>query len=178
MENLKFWISTILVFAVLVGIGYWAVTNIQSGSEHVSTTRLKDLEKENEDLKEEIEKLTLMVEDLQPVVVEEEQVEESEDEPTEVSTPTSYKYQTLIDKVQKLINDNVSMKLKSRGTRVGVVQEFLNVYNGTNSKIDNDYGNGTKSKVQAFQKDQGLTADGQAGPGTFRKMVEWLKKQG
>ena len=69
------------------------------------------------------------------------------------------------------------MKKGSRGTRVGTVQEFLNIYNGTDSKIDNDFGATTENQIKAFQKSEGLTADGQAGPGTYKKMIEWLKKQ-
>ena len=69
------------------------------------------------------------------------------------------------------------MKLKSKGTRVGTVQEFLNIYNNTSKKVDNDYGAGTKTDVVNFQKKEGLTADGEAGPTTFVKMIDWLKKQ-
>jgi peptidoglycan hydrolase-like protein with peptidoglycan-binding domain len=70
------------------------------------------------------------------------------------------------------------MKLSSSGTRVGTVQNFLNLYNKTSNKIDNDYGASTVKSVAAFQKAQGLTADGQAGSSTFSKMISWLKKQG
>ncbi|HBB54043.1 TPA: hypothetical protein DHS24_02780 [Candidatus Nomurabacteria bacterium] len=69
------------------------------------------------------------------------------------------------------------MKEKSQGTRVGTVQTFLNIYNNTSKLVDNDYGPGTKTDVMNFQKAEGITVDGEAGPGTFRKMIEWLKKQ-
>ncbi|MCE9548824.1 peptidoglycan-binding protein [Candidatus Nomurabacteria bacterium] len=69
------------------------------------------------------------------------------------------------------------MKEKSRGTRVGTVQTFLNIYNGTTKKVDNDYGAGTKADVIKFQKAVGLTADGEAGPSTFAKMIDWLETQ-
>ena len=70
------------------------------------------------------------------------------------------------------------MKLKSTGTRVGTVQNFLNLYNKTSNKIDNDYGASTVASVALFQKAQGLTSDGQAGASTFNKMISWLEKQG
>lgn len=79
--------------------------------------------------------------------------------------------------LQKLITDNVLMKRGSRGTRVGTVQEFLNLYNGTDSTVDNDYGPTTENQVRAFQRSEGLTADGQTGPNTYRKMIEWLDKR-
>ncbi|HYD90300.1 MAG TPA: peptidoglycan-binding domain-containing protein, partial [Flavobacterium sp.] len=83
----------------------------------------------------------------------------------------------LINELQKLIDDNIFMKEKSSGTRVGTVQTFLNLYNNTSKRVDNDYGAGTKADVIKFQKAVGLTADGEAGPNTYRKMIEWLKKQ-
>lgn len=93
------------------------------------------------------------------------------------STSTTSETSDLVARLQKLITDNVLMKEGSRGTRVGTVQEFLNLYNKTSGGIDNDYGAGTKTKVAAFQKAVGLTADGQAGPATYQKMIDWLKKQ-
>jgi mannosyl-glycoprotein endo-beta-N-acetylglucosaminidase len=106
-----------------------------------------------------------------------------EEKPLSTTTPapstsgTSTKHQSLINELQKLADDKVYMKQGSQGTRVGTVQNFLNIYNKTSKKIDNDYGAGTKKDVAAFQKAQGLTADGEAGPTTFSKMVAWLKKQ-
>ncbi|MDQ5901353.1 MAG: N-acetylmuramoyl-L-alanine amidase cwlL [Patescibacteria group bacterium] len=90
---------------------------------------------------------------------------------------TNSEYSKLVAALEKLISDNVFMKKGSRGTRVGTVQEFLNIYNGTDSKIDNDYGATTESQIRNFQRSEGLTADGQAGPSTYRKMIEWLNKQ-
>lgn len=92
-------------------------------------------------------------------------------------TPTaSSQYSELISRLERLVADNVLMKEGSRGTRVGTVQEFLNIYNGTNNRVDNDYGPGTETGVREFQRVQNLTADGQTGPNTYRKMIEWLQK--
>jgi len=91
-----------------------------------------------------------------------------------------YKYQDLINEFQKLISDNVFLKQKSSGPRVGTVQKFLNIYNNTSNKVDNDYGVGTTKTVTAFQKDQkdsGLNANSEAGTNTFNQMIDWLKKQ-
>ncbi|HRH31623.1 MAG TPA: peptidoglycan-binding domain-containing protein, partial [Candidatus Paceibacterota bacterium] len=73
----------------------------------------------------------------------------------------------------KLIDDNVLMKKGSRGTRVGTVQKFLVEY-GIKLSIDNDYGDSVVAAVKKFQSEQKLSADGQAGPGTYKKMIEWL----
>ena len=101
------------------------------------------------------------------------QVEPQEEDPT----PTAVnKNQTLINELQKLIDDGVVMKLKSRGSRVGTLQKFLNIYNKTSNKVDNDFGASTKTVLIDFQKDQGLPADGEAGKTTFEKMIDWLEK--
>lgn len=107
----------------------------------------------------------------------EEQIKIEEEKIVETPDPVVLKYPSLINEIQKLVDSNIYMKKGSRGTRVGTVQKFLNIYNGTSSKIDNDYGPGMETVIKKFQKDQGLTSDGEAGPNTFRKMVNWLKKE-
>jgi peptidoglycan hydrolase-like protein with peptidoglycan-binding domain len=96
--------------------------------------------------------------------------------PTETPAPTeTNKNSALIDKLQGLIDDNILMKKGSRGTRVGTVQEFLKLY-GAKVTVDNDYGDTTVTAVKKFQVDQKLSADGQAGPTTYQKMIEWLRE--
>lgn len=179
METLKSWVFSILVLAVLGGLGYFAFTSMESGAEHAKNEKISMLEDENETLKKEVEDLTKELEKYKPaevakvpeVVKEEPKIEEPQE-------PAVYKHQSLINELQKLINDKVNMKLGSKGTRVGTVQKFLNIYNNTNNKVDNAYGESMKKAVLAFQKAEGLTADGNAGPSTYQKMIEWLKKQG
>ncbi len=185
MENLKFWLTTVLMLALLGGLGYFAFTSIDSGSEHVDRQKIKELESENQDLSEQVAELEKKLERYEPKVVEEPFSRNEAPVETEVSKPTtkpttttSYKYDKLIQELEELVQENIQMKLKSRGTRVGTVQNFLNLYNNTNNKVDNDYGESTKKAVSAFQKAVGLTASGEAGTATFNKMIEWLKKQG
>lgn len=181
MQTLKSWIITILALGVISGLGYLAFSSIDSGSEYVSNKKTEDLEKENQSLKSQIADLERRMAMYEPPVVETPE-ETPTPEPTpiveEKPEPATYKYAKLIAELEQLVKDNISMKLKSRGTRVGSVQNFLNTYNNTSNKVDNDYGEGTKKSVAAFQKAVGLTSDGEAGPATFNKMIEWLKKQG
>jgi len=184
MEKFKFILFSIVTLT-LVGISaYWAVVTLQSGTEYVAEQKIKQLGEENKELKKETEDLKKELATLQKKFGVEEETPApapTEQKPTPAPTPaptTVYKNQTLINELEKLVASNVFLKLKSQGPGVGTVQRFLNVYNKTSSKVDNDYGPGTVTAVKAFQKDQGLTADGEAGAGTFRKMVEWLKKQG
>ena len=169
---------SIIILVVLALLGFWAIKTIEPGGAHVDKQKLKALEEQNEELAEEVEKLKDELALLQPV--EEEVIEEkpAEEVVEEKPAPTTYKNQTLINELQKLVDENIYMKVGSKGTRVGTVQNFLNLYNKTSKRVDNDYGNGTKTDVIGFQKKEGLTADGETGPTTYKKMIEWLKKQG
>jgi len=172
MDKFKFILFSIIIIIVLGLIGYWSFTSLQSGSEYVKDDKIKQLEKENEDLTKEVERLVSELSILQPVI-------EEEPAPVVDNTPESTisKYQDLVDALQKLVVGNIFLKEGSKGASVGTVQNFLNIYNNTSDKIDNDYGPGMKKTILAFQRDFGLTADGEAGKNTFNKMIDWLKKQ-
>ncbi len=102
-------------------------------------------------------------------------VPETTPEPTKPAvTGSTDSDSALISDLQELIDDNVLMKKGSRGTRVGVVQKFLIKY-GINMKADNDYGDSTVTAVKKFQTEQKLSADGQTGSGTYKKMIDWLE---
>ena len=188
MQNFKFILSSIIVLILLSLVGYWAVATLEPGSVHAEREKRKELEKINKELEKEIKedqkntenKLKERLALLQPEV-EEEPVAAvgtrdaiTTVEPEENQNETS-KYQSLIDQLQKMAEDKVSLKEKSKGTRVGAVQTFLNIYNNTSKRVDNDYGASTKAAVADFQKKEGLTADGQVGPSTLLKMIAWLE---
>lgn len=175
LEKLKFTLFAIVTLALLGLFGYWAVTTIQTGSDHVNGQQVKKLEKENADLKAQVQAQTEQIASLQSKVALQTTVTPAPD-PT--PTPTTYKYQSLIDQLQKMIKNGVYLKQKSMGAYVGTVQTFLNIYNNTKSPVDNDFGLTTKNALIKFQKDVGLTSDGTAGITTFSKMIDWLKKQG
>lgn len=186
MEKLKFALFSIVVLALVGILGYWAVATIKSGSEFAATQKIGELQQQNEDLTKQIADLTqqlnnseAQVVSLTPALTQTVTPSTTPNTSTKTSTKTTtYKNQTLINQLQQLITDNINMKLNSTGTRVGTVQTFLNLYNNTSNKVDNDYGASTVKAISAFQKAQGLTADGQAGASTFNKMISWLQKQG
>lgn len=184
MENFKFIVFSIIILLVVAIAGYWSFTTLETGGEHINKQQIKDLQKENEILQKEVSSLTDQIDNLQESVIPEE--EPTKLIPEEVKVPPTNpnnnqnivsKYQSLINDLQKLINDKVYMKKGSKGTRVGTVQEFLNIYNKTSNKIDNDYGPSMETAIKKFQTEQKVTSDGEAGPGTFSKMIDWLKKQ-
>jgi len=184
MENFKFTLFSIFILTLLGFSGYWAFSTIESGSTHVDNQKQKKLEQTNEDLTKELTQLKKEISLLneEQLHKEQEALSNTIPEPTPVvnNTPTKttvLKYQSLIDELQKLVNGKVFLKNKSQGPSVGTVQNFLNIYNNTSLKVDNDYGASTVTAVKGFQKAQGLTQDGEVGPGTFQKMINWLKSK-
>lgn len=186
MENFKFIISSIIIIFLLAYGGYWAFSTLESGAMHIDNqkqkeleNRNKDLEKQVSDLKREMALLQADKEELKIINEQENQTveEKTPEEPKPTTSPTVYKDQALINELQKLVDGSVYLKNKSQGPAVGSVQRFLNIYNKTTNRVDNDYGAKTVADVKAFQKDQGLTVDGEAGVSTFRKMITWLKSR-
>ena len=73
-----------------------------------------------------------------------------------------------------LFPSNTSMetlsKMGSTGSEVRQIQQKLVNWGYLNDKVDGIYGTKTRNAVIAFQKKNGLTADGIAGPATLRAM--------
>ncbi len=173
MQNFKFILFSIAVLGVLGLLGYWAILTIEPGSVYVEREKQRQLEEQKVALQKEVEELKSQIAlSGKTQILKEEPVKESET----TSDSVSLKYQSLINDLQKLMDDKVLMREKSRGTRVGTVQTFLNIYYGTDKKVDNNYGAGTKTDMLNFQKAEGLKADGETDPATFLKMIDWLKK--
>jgi murein L,D-transpeptidase YcbB/YkuD len=185
MENFKFILSSIIILTIVGFIGYWAFSTIESGSGHVSNQTQKELTQKNEELDKEVINLKRQIsllESEKEIQAQKDQETLDNKESVDINLPTSdtkdtstLKYQNLVNDLQKLLDGNVYLKSKSQGLAVGTIQEFLNVYNNTSNKVDNDYGAGTATSVKNFQKDQGLTIDGETGPNTYKKMISWLK---
>ncbi len=180
LDNLKFIILSVIVLALVGLLGYWAFATLEPGDLHSLRQEIKSLREQNAELEKEVARLQS---DLGTVAAEKDALAEAvapaeEVEETPAPAPVAYKNQSLINELQKLVDQSVFMKVGSQGTRVGTVQNFLNLYNKTSTRVDNDYGPGMKTAVTNFQKAVGITADGETGPATYRKMIEWLKKQG
>jgi hypothetical protein len=185
MEDFKFVIFSIIILAILGFSGYWAFGTIESGSTHMDNQVKKELEDKNRQLAKEVSDLKNQVSLLN--VEKETDTIKSESEAIVDNTPkedteklaevksTILKYQSLIDELQKLVDGNIYLKNKSQGPAVGSIQKFLNIYNNTNNKVDNDYGVSTSNGVKIFQKDIKITVDGETGPNTYKKMITWLK---
>lgn len=60
------------------------------------------------------------------------------------------------------------------GKGVELLQEDLEYFYLSSGSIDGIYGSGTRQSVRDFQSDNNLFVDGEAGPGTLKKMDELL----
>ncbi|KKT00833.1 MAG: N-acetylmuramoyl-L-alanine amidase cwlL [Candidatus Nomurabacteria bacterium GW2011_GWF2_43_8] len=173
MQNFKFIVFSVVVLFVMGLVGYWAVVTIEPGDINIEKEKQKELKAENKELQKEVKDLKDKLALLEADSLEKLKTPPAPENP---SPAQPSKYRNLINDLQKLADNKVFLKEKSRGTAVGTIQTFLNVYNGTNKRVDNDYGAGTKTDVMNFQKAEGLSADGEAGPNTFLKMIDWLKE--
>lgn len=166
MSEFKYRFVNLLLLVVL-GFGiYWAFTTIDNGIVYDKGDVVSEEIFAYED--SEIEEVELFDN------TKTENIIASEDEKKEEDN-LSIEDQVLVERLQGLVDDRVYMKKGSNGTRVGTVQEFLNIYFNTNKSVDNDYGPGTMSDVRSFQEDESLDSDGLAGPATYQKMIEILK---
>ena len=171
MENIKFIIISIIFIAIFGFLGYWAFSTIESGSTHAYNQKIKDLKKENEKLTKELD-LLKNEKDTEKDIVQDNNISIKSNQQ---ENKVAYKHQNLIDRLQKMANDNIYLKLKSKGVMVGTIQEFFNIYNNTSNKIDNDFGIKLETTVRNFQKAQGVNISGQVGPNTLKAMIAWLK---
>lgn len=182
MESFKANLIVFLFILAIAGLAFWAVQELRSGTDTFIVENMKEdvapiVTSSADDLitsPSTVEIDTSVDEGNQETPPQDTTVS-SGDASTDDASQSSGKHADLIAKLQKLIDDKILMKKGSQGTRVGTVQEFLNLYNGTDARIDNDYGDTTANAIKKFQSEQGLSADGQAGTGTYAKMIEWLK---
>ena len=61
-------------------------------------------------------------------------------------------------------------KMGSRGSEVKAIQEKLKERGLYNGSVDGIFGSATQAAVKKFQKQQGLTQDGIAGPATLKRL--------
>ena len=64
----------------------------------------------------------------------------------------------------------VTYQKGSAGAPVSQLQQKLKTWGYYNGEVDGVYGSGTERAVREFQKDNGLTVDGRAGPATLRAL--------
>lgn len=172
MDNTKFNLVSVVLFVVLVGLGILAFITLTPPKRY----SLKNKEKESEQVVvNNINESTIgtIVETSTEVAP----VSETPTETTTTPAATNSEHADLIAKLQTMIDDEVVLKAGNKGSQVGSVQTFLNLYNKTSTKVDNDFGPSLTAAVKSFQGKNGIQQTGQVATLTLTKMVEWLKAQ-
>ena len=170
MNEFKYQFVNFILLALL-GFGiYWAFTTIDNGIVYDKDAVIVNITENTEPEKEIV--LFDNTKTDEDVTTETDVVVDT----TVTETNLTVDEKALVKKLEALISDNINMRDGSKGTRVGTVQKFLNIYFGTTKTVDNQYGPGTITDVKKFQSAEELGADGQAGPNTYKKMIEVLKK--
>jgi hypothetical protein len=170
MSQGKFQIILMVLCIAVGAVGHWAFTSLDFGR-----ARKVVVESEiNNDVSDDISSINDSLTDLSGNV--ESFIEDSQNTnpQTEETAPVANPHSVLIAELQKLVTDKIYMKVGSKGTRVGTVQKFLNIFEKKQLPIDNVFGAGTKTSVINFQKLVKVAADGEPGPQTYQKMIDWL----
>lgn len=91
----------------------------------------------------------------------------------QVSTLVLLNIITVVVLMFSFVTDNTVTtlsKVGSRGNEVKAIQKILKERGLYTGSVDGVFGNGTKQALMKFQKQQGLTQDGIAGPATLKKL--------
>jgi murein L,D-transpeptidase YcbB/YkuD len=176
MNEVKYQITQ-LVFLVLLGLAaYWALTNLDTGVTYTRDQMIDDVEiadtLETTDDGNQVNQENVLTPNTSPVV------DEPLSEPVVESNSTNQDTQTaLIESLQKLADDNVSLNSGANGESVASVQQFLDIYfTDKTVSVDKDFGPTTKGLVEEFQQKELNGGDGRIGPNTLKAMVSYLKK--
>lgn len=89
---------------------------------------------------------------------------------------SSHSNNALITTFERAKTSNTVLKVGSRGDTVKALQEFLNLYFKTSTRVDGDFGRGTETTYKRFQAAEKLPQTGQVGSQGFTRMIEWLEK--
>ncbi len=190
MNEFKFRFVNLLFFFLLLGSSYWAFQKMNPRF-HYTASDVVEMIKDNEPLSgfENYQEDENTIQE-----IEQEKIQQVDDDSEEDSSPSTSssdekqeekddkkpaydeEHQFLLTKLQGLIDDKIYMKKGSRGTRVGTVQKFLNLYFDKKIKVDNEYGPNTMYLVRKFQQKEGLSPDGLAGPETYEMMIDLIEK--
>jgi peptidoglycan hydrolase-like protein with peptidoglycan-binding domain len=176
MNEFKFQVVNIFLLVALVLGMYWAFTHIDNGVTYGSRDVVQGTLEDTDIASPQETDDTIFDASQDTGNTAEEDSRELEVSYEVPSTNLTAAEKTLISELEGLIEDNIFMKSGSRGTRVGTVQKFLNIYLDKKGSVDGDYGPGTLADVKKFQQAEGLGADGLAGPTTYAKMIEILEK--
>lgn len=170
MKNSTFQIITGAVLIVAVGVGFLALRALRDPSAYLVRTTDDTIGAMRNPQSGDLD--TNLPEDEVPVSSDE-QVTTPADEP---ETPAAPAVDSLEAKLTAAKATGAIYKVGSKGEAVTAIQEFLNKYEKKTIKADGDYGEGTATRIKAYQKVNGLPVTGQTAEKTLTKMIEWAGK--
>lgn len=174
MKQFGFTLITVLFIALLGYGGYYAVASLKDPKSYVSDSgeRIGDIhrvatstdEGDEKSMYELDTKLTLQVASSTQAVL-------------AATSSTATATNGLQTRLETLISKNIVVKQGDKGDYVGTIQMFMNEHYNKTSKIDNDFGKNLVADVKKFQAENKISATGQVGSQTQKKMLEFVKKQ-
>lgn len=172
MTNRQFHVFLGVLMLVFAGLGYWSYRTIDfAPPESISTDTTPQVLVQAQPVES--------VPPAQIVPTADEKPSEPEKITEDISKkPIPTKYADLGSRLNRLIADKIIMKEASYGTRVGTIETFMNVYDGSNTAVVNKNSAELIGRVKKFQIEMKITADGLGDPETYQKMIDWLKTQG
>src|SRR3989338_7574411 len=131
MSEGKFQIIIMIICIALGALGHWAVATLdfsRARNTVVENNNDQDITGDISDISNSISDLSGNVENF----IEEKKNTETNTPPPDRANPNA----TLIAELQKLITDKIYMRVGSKGTRVGTVQKFLNIFENKTLPVD------------------------------------------
>lgn len=170
MDNTKFNLVSIVLFVVLIGLGVLAFFTLTPPKRYSAKNQNKS---DDQVVVNNINESAIGTIVDSPATATAPAA--SEPVPVTTTTTTTSQHADLIANLQTMIDDKVVLKAGNKGPQVGTIQTFLNIYNKTTTKVDNDFGPSLTAAVKTYQGKNGLPTTGQVAEKTLTKMIEWLK---
>ncbi len=174
MKQFGFTLITILFLGILGYGGYFAVASLKDPKQYVTDSgeRIGDMHRVATTTDDGGEK---SVYDLNLNLAE--QTASTTQQVLAATSSTATASSSLVERLETLISKNIVLKRGTKGDYVGTIQMFMNEHYNKNLKIDNDFGAKLEADVKKFQAENKISATGQVGSQTQKKMLELAKKQ-
>lgn len=176
MNDFRFTLISVLIFIIIVGLGVLAFFALEPGDRNGARQMINDLEQQLTEKDAELQVALRKIAEYETETVSVDDQEQTDDNEEEDTLDTETADPELLAALERLQDRGVIIGPGNQGADVGTIQKFLNAYEGKSGGLDNDFGPGTRSRVEAFQRAEGLSVDGGVGPGTLGKMIEWLQE--
>ena len=174
MSSLRFTIITVIIILGLAGLAYAAILGMKAPVQYTNDNldTVGDLRSYDDNATEPV--------DEEPATTPAGTGEDITTTPGVTTTPdttsTTPAQSDLAKRLQTIKDSKVILKSGAKGPQVGALQEFLNLYNKTKLKVDNDFGPTLEKNIKAFQAANKLPSTGQVAEKTLTVMIDWLAK--